>query len=119
MASSQGPNSPPPVGARWSDFIPEGGPRLTNRNALEVPGLSVKNRELGSLTELDPESLDKAFEYRWVLRAPLKVARMKARGYVIVDPAVEPDIKNAVGESPTVADGTYSIADVILMKLPR
>lgn len=84
----------------------------------EVPEVEVKSRELGSLTELDPACLDKHYTYRWVHKSPLKVARAKARGYRIVDPANE-EIRNAVGESPEAADGTYTLGDVILMRIKR
>lgn len=85
----------------------------------EVPQVEVTSRELGTLTELDPQTLMKGFEYRWVHKSPLKVARAKARGYTIVDANVE-ELKNAVGESPDIAaDGTFTLGDVVLMKIDR
>lgn len=87
-----------------------------NPERKEEPELEVYNRELGTLVELDSASLDPNFQYRWVNRAPQKVARAKARGYIVVDPSKE-EIKNLVGESPEASDGTYTIGDVILMKL--
>jgi hypothetical protein len=83
----------------------------------EVPDLQVTDRELGTLSELDFSCLDPSFQYRWINKNPLKVARAKARGFIVVDPSEE-TIKNLVGESPEATDGTYSIGDVILMKLP-
>lgn len=84
----------------------------------EIPDLEVHSRELGTLTELDPATLDKRFTYRWVHKSAMKVARARARGYVMVDPSTE-TILNAVGESPESADGTYTLGDVVLMKLPK
>jgi hypothetical protein len=90
----------------------------SNSQPKEVPQVEVTSRELGTLTELDPQFLDKAFEYRWVHKSQLKVARARARGYVIVDPNTE-EIKNAVGDSPDAVDGTYTLGDVVLMKIKR
>lgn len=90
----------------------------TKPQQQEVPDLEVTSRELGTLTELDPTTLDKNFTYRWVYKSPLKIARARARGYVMVDPSTE-DVLNAVGESPESADGTYTLGDVVLMKLPK
>lgn len=81
--------------------------------------VSVTSRDLSTLTELDLASLDPKFEYRWVHKSPFKVARAKARGYVIVRPEEEEGILSVVGDSPEASDGTFSIGDVILMKLAK
>ncbi len=84
-----------------------------------LDGLEVQDRELATLTELDPDSLDKAFSYRWVYKNPKKTARMRARGYKFVDPTQE-EPKNLVGDVVEVAsDGTYTVGDTVLMKVPR
>lgn len=88
----------------------------TNSRPEEVPQVEVRSRELGTLTELDPDSLEKGYTYRWVHKSGLKVARARARGYRIVDPTSE-TILNAVGESPEAADGTYTLGDVVLMRI--
>lgn len=91
----------------------------TNKQAKEAPQIEVTDRELGTLVELDPATLDPKFQYRWVHKTPLKVSRHKAKGYVLVDPAEEEDIKNVVGDSPEAEDGTYTIGDVVLMKIDK
>lgn len=92
---------------------------MARTRTQEVPQVEVQSRELGALTELDPESLDKNYSYRWVHKSGLKIARMRARGYRIVDPSVEENIKNAIGESPEAGDGTYTIGDVVLMRIQK
>jgi hypothetical protein len=89
-----------------------------NSQRKEVPQVEVTSRELGALIELDKSKLDPDYEYRWVHKSPLKVARARARGYRIVEPDSE-DVLNAVGESPAAADNTYTIGDVVLMKIKR
>lgn len=85
-----------------------------------LDGLTVHDRELSTLADLDHETLDRKFQYRFVYKSPLKMARMKARGYVVVDPAMEDGILNISGEPLAVAnDGTYSVGDTILMKIPK
>lgn len=88
----------------------------TNRQQQEALDIEVQNRELSTLLELDLKSLDPKYIYRWAYKSPLKVARQRARGYVIVNPAEE-KILDAVGESPEAADGTYTLGDVVLMKI--
>jgi hypothetical protein len=92
---------------------------VTRRSsAQEVPEIEVYNRELATLTDLDPETLDPDYIYRWVHKSGLKIGRQKARGYVIVKPEDE-EVKNAAGEAPEAADGTYTIGDVVLMKIRK
>jgi hypothetical protein len=84
----------------------------------QPPQVTVESREhMGSMLELDPSQLDKAFKYRWVNVAPLKVSRAKAKGYRFVDP--DEGIVNAVGDSPDTEDGRVRVGDVVLMKCPR
>lgn len=103
---------------------PTGGIRIANPDAQrdaekEVPTVQVEAREqMGSMLDLDVEKLDPKFKYRWVNVAPLKVARAKAKGYVLVDPDEE-EILNQVGDSPDTDDGRVRVGDVILMKCPR
>lgn len=85
-----------------------------------LDGLSVQSRELATLADLDVSTLDRRFQYRFVYKSPLKLARAKARGYVVVDPAEEDGIRNIAGEvMETAADGTYSVGDTVLMKIPK
>lgn len=91
---------------------------VTKAKPQEVPEVEVKSREYSTLTDLDKSQLDPSFEYRWVNKSPLKVARKKAMGYSIVDPSTE-EILNGIGEAPDTADGTYTIGDVVLMKIPK
>lgn len=90
----------------------------TNPSPKEVPEIEVYSRELSTLTDLNPDSLDPNFNYRWVHKSALKISRQRARGYTIVKPSEE-DILNAAGEAPEAADGTYTIGDVILMKIKK
>lgn len=84
----------------------------------EALDIEVKDRELGTMLEINPKYLDPKFTYRWVHKSNLKIARQKARGYVIVSPAEE-KILDANGESPEAEDGTYTLGDVVLMKILR
>lgn len=92
----------------------------TNR-PKEVEGLTVESQaqELSSMLELDMSTLDAGYVYRWVHKTPLKVARQRARGYSIVDPAESEGIKNAVGDSPEAEDGTYTVGDLVLMRCKK
>lgn len=83
-----------------------------------VQDLQVEARNLAGLTELDMSTLDSNYTYRWVNSAPLKVARARANGYVMVDSSEE-EILNAVGESPEAEDGTYRVGDCVLMKIKK
>lgn len=78
--------------------------------------IEVQSRELGTLLEIDPKYLDPKYTYRWVHKSNLKIARQRARGYVMVIPAEE-KILDANGESPEAEDGTYTLGDVVLMKI--
>lgn len=94
-------------------------PNASRQPSQEVPDVTVEEREyVPSMLELNQEDLDPNFKYRWIYAAGLKLARAKAKGYVIVDPSEE-EIKNLVGESPGEQGGTYRFMDVILMKCPR
>jgi hypothetical protein len=84
----------------------------------EVPQIEVEARDLGTLTELDPSTLDPGYVYRWVHKLPLKVARAKAKGYELVKPSEE-QILNVVGDSPEAEDGTYTLGDVVLMRVKK
>jgi hypothetical protein len=103
---------------------PADGIRIANPDAerdaqKEVPQVEVESREnMGSMLDIDLESLDKAFKYRWVHVAPIKVARAKQKGYVFVD-ADEETIVNLVGDSPDTEGGRIRVGDVVLMKCPR
>ena len=100
-------------GIRIANPDPQRNPRQ------EVPDVTVESREyVPSLLELADDCKDPAFKYRWVNVAPLKIARAKAKGYVVVDPNEE-EIRNLVGESPGDDGGVYRMMDVILMKCPR
>lgn len=88
----------------------------TRPQTTEALDIEVKSRELGTLLEIDPSLLDPKYTYRWVHKSNLKIARQKARGYIIVNPAEE-KILDAAGESPEAEDGTYTLGDVVLMKI--
>lgn len=89
-----------------------------NTQKREVPQVEVTDREISTMLQLDVDKLDHNYEYRWVHKSPLKVARARARGYRTVEPDSE-EILNAVGESPAAADNTYTIGDVVLMKIKK
>lgn len=90
-------------------------PRPKRQEALDLKVESLEN--LGSMLELDPQTLDPNFKYRWVNENNLKVARARAKGYRAVDPEVE-EVRNAVGDSPEVVGGVYKVGDVVLMRTP-
>lgn len=85
----------------------------------EVPQVEVQERDLGTLVELDLSTLDPGFTYRWVNKSQLKVARAKAKGFKIVDPAEDEGIHNLFGDDIEAQDGTYTVGDVVLMKMPK
>ncbi len=91
---------------------------VDNTSRKEVPQVEVKSREFGSLLDLDLSKLDSDYQYRWVHKSPLKVARARARGYRLVEPNSE-EILNAVGESPAAADNTFTVGDLVLMKIKK
>lgn len=81
----------------------------------EVPNVLVRDQNLSSMLELDLSSLDQKYQYRWVYKHPMKIARAKAKGYELVPPSTQ--VKNAVGDSPgTAEDGTITVGDVVLMR---
>ena len=85
----------------------------------EVPQVEVQERDLGTLSEIDPSTLNPDFNYRFVHYSPLKISRAKAKGYVVVDPAEEEGIKNVYGDPVDDTGGVYRIGDVVLMKVPK
>lgn len=93
---------------------------MAGKPSQEVPEVEVTDQslELSSLVELDPSTLDPAYNYRWAHKTPLKVARLRAKGYEIVKPE-EVEIKNAVGDSPESEDGTYTVGDLVLMRCKK
>lgn len=95
------------------------GPTVTNHGNQEVELRIESLDHMGSNLDLDPSALERGYKYRWVYRAPVKVARAKARGYRIVDPKSHKKIKNFVGDVlPIAEDGTVTVGDVILMRIP-
>lgn len=88
-------------------------PEVANEIAI------TSTNEFKSMLDLDLSTLDPNFTYRFANVAPLKVARWKARGYVVVDAIKEPNIRNAVGDAPEAEDGTYRVGDLVLMKVPK
>lgn len=99
------------------------GHRVTNIGAMgatpPLPNLDVSSRDLGNLIELDVTKLDPAFKYRLVLKNRVKVGRRRSAGYVVVDPTQEKIYHVNGDEIQPDADGTYSIADLVLMKIAR
>ena len=94
-------------------------PERDERRPKEPPQIEVESLEsLGTLIELDPESLDPGYKYRWVAMVGIKIARAKAKGYIYVNAADE-GIANRVGEMPDVKDNHFIVGDVVLMKCPR
>lgn len=100
-----------------------GGPRVTNRESMgavpPLPDLQVTARDLATLIDLDVSRLDPKFHYRLVHKSRQKVARRRAMGYKVVDPAEEEVYHNSGERLEPAEDGTYSVADLVLMKIPR
>lgn len=95
-------------------------PEEVTRLQQEPPKVNVESLEhMGSMLDLDPSRLDPEYNYHWVHKSPQKVARARARGYRLVNPLEEPDVVNAVGDSPAAADNTYTVGDVVLMRAPK
>lgn len=74
---------------------------------------------LSSGLELNPAGLDNNYQYRWVHKSPGKVARAKAKGYRICTPATDPEVQSAIGDPLDTSDGTYTVGDVVLMRVPK
>jgi hypothetical protein len=82
-----------------------------------VPEVQAEElREINSLLELDMETTDPEFHYRWVREAPQKVGNAKIKGYVFVN--VNEGVKTRAGFIDDAGDGLMRVSDVILMKCP-
>lgn len=104
----------------FAPLTPEQLAKLKEEPAPLREGLTIESIDnLGSGLDLDLDSLNRDYTYRWVHKSPKKVARARAKGYRLVDPQAEPAIRTVGGESPESTDGTYSVGDVVLMRVPK
>lgn len=103
---------------------PNEGPHLAQVQPTEdgtrYPQVDVgyEKSDVQSMLEVDLNSLDKRFKYRWVNVAPIKVSRARAKGYEFVDPS-DKSLRNAVGDALDASeDGRVRVMDVVLMRVP-
>jgi len=110
---------PAPERADPGPIVANPDPTRRPRTKEATPHIEIESQDfLGSMLELDLSKLDPNFQYRWVHKSNLKVARAKAKGFVIVN-ANDEAISNVVGDSPDEVDGTFTVGDVVLMKCPK
>ena len=110
----------PPVANKAA--TPNATPRL--RAALpDEDSLKVNVREsFRSLLDLDVESLNPNYTYRWVRKDKVGVSRAKLRKYTPVDPDSKEGkaIRNALGDAPGIStDGLIQEGDLVLMRTPK
>jgi hypothetical protein len=75
-----------------------------------------------SILDLDESTLDPERHYRWGRADPNRIARLKAKGYIIEEVPEEEDqrIRNKLGEvAGDTTDGTYRLGDLILMSTKK
>jgi hypothetical protein len=85
--------------------------------AKRTPEVVVtENRDVNSLLELDPDTLDATRHYRWIRESPLNVGKAKMKGYTLVNAA--DGVKTMTGFTDDTGDGLMRIGDVILMSCP-
>lgn len=86
--------------------------------SAEVRSRASKKRDPDELNEiLDTSTLSEDMHYRFVHERPQRIARMKAKGYRIVQAeadGVKPLVEDIIG-----ADGTIKDGDTVLMCVPR
>lgn len=68
--------------------------------------------------DLELETLDNNYYYRWVHERPQRVARMMARGYHIVS-ATESGVKTLTGQEDHAADDRLRNGDTVLMAVSK
>lgn len=113
------------VGSDEQEQPAQGGPHLAQRQhddeGARYPQVSVgyEQQDVQSLLQVDLNSLDKRFKYRWVNVAPIKVSRARQKGYEFVDPS-DKSLRNIVGDAlDTSEDGRVRVMDVVLMRVPK
>lgn len=88
---------------------------MASQQEPKVPEVTAQElREVNSLLELDPETMDPARHYRWVRSHPLQVGKAKMRGYV-VEKKEEGGVQTLAGFLDDTGDGLMRVGDVILM----
>lgn len=71
-----------------------------------------------SLLQLNPETIDPEMKYRFVFNMPMRLARMKAKGYDFVVPEDNVKLKEAL-VSQTDGEGHILVGDSVLMRCPK
>lgn len=79
-----------------------------------LPDVATQDlREVTTLLELDPSTLDAAKHYRWTREAPLAVGKAKMRGYEVVH--IADGVRTLAGFLDDRGDGIMRVHDTILM----
>lgn len=71
-------------------------------------------REVSTLLELDPATMDPVRHYRWVRSHPLQVGKARMRGYSVEEKR-EGGVRTLAGFLDETGDSTMRVGDVILM----
>lgn len=90
---------------------------MPKEQSLPDVQLTDERRDVQSMLELDPETMDKSLNYRFVKDDPMNIARKRLKGY-------RPVLKEADGVKTLVdvedqADGLIRVGDTILMACPK
>lgn len=73
-------------------------------------------RDVGSMLELDPESMDSTKNYRFVREDPMRIARHRMKGYKLSSKADGP---TCFAESDDRGDDVIRVGDTVLMECPK
>jgi hypothetical protein len=88
-----------------------------DRPARSRPEVVVRaHRDVEGMLELDMNTLDPDFHYKWVHDSPLRIARHRLRGYI---PVQASEGVGTVAGIDAATDGVIRVGDTILMKCPR
>lgn len=96
---------------------PEPEPEAEEQKSTAHVGVSGDRRMLEGMLELDPETMDPRYKYKFVKDDRLRIARHRMRGY-------RPVRREQGGVSTIIdlddsADGLIRVGDTILMQAPR
>lgn len=93
-------------------------PSQVGEGGAQREHLHLIDRETVSMLDLDQETLDDNYTYRWVHASPAKVTRAKAKRYTLV--TADEGVKNSQGEDLEANEqGLIQVSDVVLMKCPK
>lgn len=87
------------------------------REGEALPQVSVReDRDVQSMLDLEPDSMDPNFVYKFVKDSPIRIARHKMRGY---RPVTQDEGVKTLVDCDSTVDGAIRVGDTILMKCPR